>query len=126
MGASKRFNAISTIINADPVSDSFDYMNEPSGALYGTNVFSPDVMKNVLPKQVYRSLMDTIRDGKPLDMSTADAVASAMKDWALSKGASHYAHIFYPLTGRTAEKHDSFFEPDGYGKIVEFTGATLL
>ncbi|MBN8589022.1 MAG: glutamine synthetase III [Rhodothermia bacterium] len=126
MGASKRFNAISTIINADPVGDTFDYMNEPSGALYGTNVFSPDVMKNVLPKQIYRSLMDTIRDGKPLDMTTADAVASAMKDWALSKGATHYAHIFYPLTGRTAEKHDSFFEPDGYGKIVEFTGGTLL
>lgn len=126
MGATKRFTAISTIINAEPTSDTFDYMGAPSGELYGSNVFSVEVMKQVLPKAVYRALMDTIRDGKPLDLTVADAVANAMKDWALAKGATHYAHIFYPLTGRTAEKHDAFFEPDGSGKIVEFTGATLL
>lgn len=121
-----RFESIATIINSDRISTKYDYVNEPIGDLYANNVFTPDVMKNVLPKQVYRSLMDTVKDGKELDLTVADAVASTMKDWAMAKGATHYAHVFYPLTGRTAEKHDSFFEPDGHHKIVEFTGSTLL
>ena len=81
--------------------------------LFASNVFHDEVMKNSLPKEVYRSLRKTIDEGKPLDSSIAGAVANAMKDWAVSKGATHYTHWFQPLTNLTAEKHDSFIEPDG-------------
>ncbi len=95
--------------------------------IYGTNVFSRSVMKQRLPKPVFRSLTSTVEHGQQLDPSIADIVASAMKDWALEKGATHYAHVFYPLTGLTAEKHDSFFEPDGTGgTIAEFSGKALV
>ena len=95
--------------------------------IYGTNVFSRSVMKQRLPKPVFRSLTSTVEHGQQLDPSIADIVASAMKDWALEKGATHYAHVFYPLTGLTAEKHDSFFEPDGSGgTIAEFSGKALV
>ena len=72
-------------------------------------------MKQRLPKPVYQSVIRTIDEGTELDPSVADVVASAMKDWAIEKGATHYAHVFYPLTGLTAEKHDSFLSPDGQG-----------
>ena len=79
-----------------------------------------------LPKPIFKSLMATIEHSKPLDPTVADVVAAAMKDWAMEKGATHYAHVFYPLTGLTAEKHDSFFEPDVDGSaIAEFAGKTL-
>ena len=68
-------------------------------------------MKVRLPKPVYKSLVQTIETGSKLDPSIADSVAAAMKDWAIQKGATHYAHVFYPLTGLTAEKHDSFLSP---------------
>src|SRR4051812_38351524 len=77
---------------------------EVPGEIYGTNVFSKTVMQQRLPKSVYRSVIATIERGAKLDPLVADAVASAMKDWALEKGATHYAHVFYPLTGLTAEK----------------------
>jgi glutamine synthetase len=84
-------------------------------------------MKARLPKDVFRSLKRTIESGETLDPAVADVVASAMKDWALSKGASHYAHVFYPLTGLTAEKHDAFIAPDGEGgAITEFGGKALI
>ena len=84
-------------------------------------------MQKRLPKSVYKSVMATIEHGAMLDPAVADAVASAMKDWALEKGATHYAHVFYPLTGLTAEKHDSFFEPVGDGtSLAEFAGKTLV
>ena len=84
-------------------------------------------MQKRLPKAVFKSVMATIEHGAPLDPVVADAVASAMKDWALEKGATHYAHVFYPLTGLTAEKHDSFLEPDGDGSaLAEFAGKTLV
>src|SRR6202045_4500541 len=95
--------------------------------LYGTNVFSPAVMKNCLPKTIFKSIMQTIESGAKLDPTVADVVASAMKDWAIEKGATHYAHVFYPLTGVSAEKHDSFLSPDGLGSaITEFSGKTLI
>ncbi|MSW95019.1 MAG: glutamine synthetase type III, partial [Actinobacteria bacterium] len=79
------------------------------------------------PKNVYKSVSDTIENGTKLDPTVADAVAAAMRDWALEKGATHYAHVFYPLTGFTAEKHDSFFEPVGDGTtLAEFAGKTLI
>ena len=83
-------------------------------------------MQKRLPKSVYKSVMATIEHSAPLDPLVADAVASAMKDWAMEKGATHYAHVFYPLTGLTAEKHDSFLEPAGDGSaLAEFAGKTL-
>ena len=91
---------------------------EPLGELFGKNVFGPSPMKRRLPKNVYKSVLATIEKGAPLDPSIADSVASAMRDWALENGASHYAHVFYPLTGLTAEKHDSFLEPDGERQLA--------
>ena len=83
-------------------------------------------MKAQLPKEIFKSLKKTIDSGTPLDPKVADVVAAAMKAWALGKGATHYAHVFYPLTGLTAEKHDSFLSPDGEGgAITEFAGKTL-
>ncbi|MBW4042439.1 MAG: glutamine synthetase type III [Acidobacteria bacterium] len=100
---------------------------EVPGEIYGANVFSKTVMQQRLPKSVYRSVIATIERGARLDPLVADAVASAMKDWAIEKGATHYAHVFYPLTGLTAEKHDSFFEPVGDGAtLAEFAGKTLV
>lgn len=85
------------------------------------------MMKERLPKEVFRSLKKTIETGSKMDASVASVVASAIKDWAIEKGATHYAHVFYPLTGLTAEKHDSFLVPDGQGgAIVEFSGGALI
>jgi glutamine synthetase len=103
-----------------------DYKESPAVSLFGSNVFHLSAMKAHLPKEVFRSLKRTIESGHVLDPKIADVVASAMKDWALQKGATHYAHVFYPLTGLTAEKHDSFLSPDGEGgAITEFSGKTL-
>ncbi|MDF2442833.1 MAG: glutamine synthetase [Subtercola sp.] len=100
--------------------------SEAPGEIFGENVFNQVVMQKRLPKSVYKSVTATIEHGAMLDPLVADAVASAMKDWALEKGATHYAHVFYPLTGLTAEKHDSFFEPIGDGTaLAEFAGKTL-
>ena len=94
--------------------------------LFGSNVFNDEVMKNSLPKEVYKSLRKTVDEGVPLDTSIASAVAAAMKDWAVSKGATHYTHWFQPLTNLTAEKHDSFIEPDGDKVIMQLTGKSLI
>jgi glutamine synthetase len=101
--------------------------SEPLGDLFGKNVFGPTEMKARLPKSVFRSVNATIEQGVALDPTVADAVASAMRDWAIENGASHYAHVFYPLTGLTAEKHDSFLEPSSDStSMAEFSGKTLL
>lgn len=93
---------------------------------FGSNVFNDEAMKNLLPKEVYKSLKKTIDEGEPLDTSIASAVANAMKDWAVSKGATHYTHWFQPLTNLTAEKHDSFIEPSGDKAIMQLTGKSLI
>ena len=94
---------------------------------FGTMVFSEDVMKKWLPKDVYKKLAATIEGGEPLDLDVANAVAHAMKEWAISKGATHYAHWFQPLSGITSEKHDSFLEPNHDGTaITKFTGKALI
>jgi glutamine synthetase len=99
----------------------------PNDVAFASNVFGLSVMKTHLPKEVFKSLKRTIESGHLLDPKVADVVASAMKDWALSKGATHYAHVFHPLTGITAEKHDSFYNPDGEGGVIaEFSGKTLV
>ncbi|MCA9994285.1 MAG: glutamine synthetase III, partial [Anaerolineales bacterium] len=126
-GHQARLDAIKAVIDYKPISAPLNFAETPTGELFGANVFSTTVMKQRLPKSVYKSLMKTIDEGAPLDLSVADVVASAIKDWAIEKGATHYAHVFYPLTGRTAEKHDSFLSPsDNGGAIAEFSGAQLI
>ncbi len=121
-----RLHAITSVEAHVPPPISFDPGEEP-GAIFGANVFSLTVMQRRLPKSVYRSVVSTIERSTPLDPEVADAVASAMKDWALEKGATHYAHVFYPLTGLTAEKHDSFLDPVGDGTaLASFSGKTLV
>ena len=99
-------------------------MNLPK--MFGENVFNDQVQKETLPSEVYKLLRATIESGKPLDVSIAGTVASAMKKWAVSKGATHYTHWFQPLTGLTAEKHDSFIEPEGDKVIMRLTGKSLI
>ena len=100
-------------------------MNIPD--IFGENVFNDKVMRSSLPKEVYKSLRKTIDAGEPIDMSIADTVANAMKDWAVSKGATHYTHWFQPLTNLTAEKHDSFIEPSGGDVVImQLTGKSLI
>ncbi len=94
--------------------------------MFGENVFNDSVQKETLPNEVYKALRETIEAGKQLDVSIAGAVASAMKKWAVSKGATHYTHWFQPLTGLTAEKHDSFIEPEGDKVIMRLTGKSLI
>ncbi len=126
-GNESRLKAISAVVNYQPISAPLNFAETSAGDLFAVNVFNSKVMKQRLPKAVYKSLMETIQKGKKLDISTADAVAAAMKDWAIEKGATHYAHVFYPLTGLTAEKHDSFLSPNGDGSAVaEFSGEQLI
>ena len=125
-GNAVRREAIWNVEAYVPPAISFNVAEAP-GEIFGLNVFSKTVMQKRLPKSVYKSVIATIEHGAMLDPDVADAVASAMKDWALEKGATHYAHVFYPLTGLTAEKHDSFFEPVGDGSsLAEFAGKTLV
>ncbi|WP_066903062.1 glutamine synthetase III family protein [Millisia brevis] len=123
-GSSSRRQAVEAVTSyTAPTTDFIESLGE----LFGRNIFGPTEMKNRLPKQIYKSVIATIDEGAPLDPSIADAVASAMRDWALEMGASHYAHVFYPLTGLTAEKHDSFLEPEGdSASLAQFSGKTLI
>ena len=94
---------------------------------FGCMVFNDTVMKERLPKETYKAMQKTIKDGRRLDINIANVVANAMKDWAIEKGATHYTHWFQPLTGITAEKHDSFISPiDGGRVIMEFSGKELV
>ena len=95
--------------------------------IFGQRVFNDKVQQARLPKAVYKSLRDTMTRGVPLDISTADAVASALRDWAVENGASHFTHWFQPLTGITAEKHDAFYGPTADGRaLAEFSGKELV
>lgn len=125
-GNAVRLQAITSVEAYVPPAISF-VSGEAPGAIFGSNVFTKAEMRRRLPKSVYKSIVATIDKGSTLDPAIADAVASAMKDWALEKGASHYAHVFYPMTGLTAEKHDSFLEPVSDGEtLAEFAGKTLI
>ena len=100
-------------------------MNVPE--IFASNVFNRQVMQQRLPKEVYKTLLKTIDEGYPLDTSVANVVANAMKDWAVEKGATHFTHWFQPMTGITAEKHDSFISPTKDGKVImEFSGKELV
>jgi glutamine synthetase len=99
----------------------------PGNQVFASNVFSANLQRHRLPKHVYRALQRTLEHGEALDTSLADQVAQAMKDWAMERGATHYTHWFQPLTGSTAEKHDSFYAPAGDGTaIAEFSGKELI
>ncbi|MEN6373229.1 MAG: glutamine synthetase III, partial [Smithella sp.] len=99
----------------------------PVSEYYGEDTFNNKVMKEKLPKDIYNKILEIINEGKPLDIATADIVAHAMKEWALEKGATHFAHWFQPMTGITAEKHDAFVDPVGMGEVVErFSGKQLV
>ncbi|ACH40081.1 glutamine synthetase, type III [Citrifermentans bemidjiense Bem] len=94
--------------------------------MFGQNVFNQSVMRDRLPKSVFKNLKKTIDEGLPLDPSIADVVASAMKEWAVERGATHFTHWFQPMTGITAEKHDSFISPTDGGVLLEFSGKELV
>lgn len=95
--------------------------------IFGSQVFNDAVMKERLPKDIYKALKKTMAQGTHLELDVANVVANAMKDWAVEKGATHFTHWFQPMTGITAEKHDSFISPDGNGKIImEFSGKELV
>jgi glutamine synthetase len=124
-GTSVRKQAVADI--ASQAVAPFVSIEESPDALFASNVFSLSAMKAKLPKDVFKSLKKTIDKGEPLNPAVADVVASAMREWAMSKGATHYAHLFFPLTGHMAEKHDSFISPDGEGgAISEFQGKLLI
>ncbi|HEY2260926.1 MAG TPA: glutamine synthetase III [Solirubrobacteraceae bacterium] len=102
-------------------------LTSPDNQIFGANVFSPAIQRQRLPQDVYKRLSSTLAQGDALDTSLADAVALAMKEWALERGATHYTHVFQPLTGLTAEKHDSFYAPTGEGTaLAEFSGKELI
>jgi glutamine synthetase len=125
-GNAVRLQAINNVEAYVPPAISFDPAEAP-GEIFGSNVFTKAEMQLRLPKSVYKSVLATIDKGAKLDPAIADAVAAVMKDWALEKGATHYAHVFYPLTGLTAEKHDSFLEPVSDGAtLAEFAGKVLI
>ncbi|MBO5300376.1 MAG: glutamine synthetase III, partial [Clostridia bacterium] len=95
--------------------------------IFGSLVFNDSVMKERLPHDTYKALKKTIEVGKSLDLTVANIVANAMKDWAVSKGATHFTHWFQPMTGVTAEKHDSFISPIGDSSVImEFSGKELI
>ena len=123
-GNESRVQAIYEITNREPIE-----AREPEKLedIWASNVFSLSKMQASLPKDVFKSLKKTIQSGEKLDASVADAVAGAMRDWAMSKGALYFSHVFYPLTGLTAEKHDAFISPQGDGgAISEFSGKLLI
>ncbi|MFQ7501156.1 MAG: glutamine synthetase III, partial [Blautia coccoides] len=102
-------------------------MSRDIPTLYGSLVFSDKVMRNKLPKDVYKALHKTIQNGTHLELDVANSVAVAMKEWAVENGATHFTHWFQPMTGYTAEKHDSFISPNGNGEVImEFSGKELV
>jgi glutamine synthetase len=104
-----------------------DFTKTPVEELYGTNCFSNAVMREKLPKNIYKEVAAVQNGEKALTLEVAEVVAAAMRDWAIAKGASHYTHWFHPLTGLTAEKHDSFVSPTGDGRVImEFSGKELI
>ncbi|OKH20041.1 glutamine synthetase III [[Limnothrix rosea] IAM M-220] len=123
-GNEARVQAVQQIISRTPIGCSAPSSLEE---IWATNVFDLSKMQACLPKSVFKSIKKTITTGEKLDPSIAETVATAMRDWAISKGALYYAHVFYPMTNLTAEKHDGFISPQGEGKVIsEFSGKLLV
>jgi glutamine synthetase len=122
-----RFNAIDTILNRSEMD--LNLLEHPEGTIssfFGSNVFNEKSMREYLPEEAYLSVKAAIQAGNKLSREVANVVATAMKKWAMDKGASHFAHWFQPLTGRTAEKHDSFFTLSRDGRAIEEFGGSEL
>jgi glutamine synthetase len=127
MGSAGTGGAISAIRDWSVTAKEREQPTTRAADTYGSMVFNDGMQEKRLPKAAYQALRRTITNGEPLDASVAGAVASALKDWAVEHGATHYTHWFQPLTGITAEKHDSFLAPDGNGKaFAEFSGKELV
>ncbi|WP_435255371.1 glutamine synthetase III [Tenacibaculum sp. A30] len=118
-----RFNALQEVLHRKPI---VVEEKERRSELFGKNVFNEQAMRQHMTKEAYQSVMDAIEFGTKIDRATADQIAVSMKDWALSKGATHYTHWFQPLTGSTAEKHDAFFETIDGGAMEKFDGGQLV
>ncbi|MEO8934147.1 MAG: glutamine synthetase III [Xanthomarina sp.] len=119
-----RFYAIKQALNKKPIKIE---ENERRSAIFGRNVFNEDKMRQYLTKEAFVSVMDAVLNGTKIDRVVADHISTGMKEWAISKGVTHYTHWFQPLTGATAEKHDAFFEPIGNGRAIEkFGGGQLV
>lgn len=121
--ANQRMQAYYDVLHRTPKPITFD---GKVSTIFGENVFHLEVMREYLPSEAYKSMLQVVQDGTRLDRRIADQVASAMKDWAITKGATHYTHWFQPLTGATAEKHDAFFKPVGPGSAIERFDGDLL
>ncbi|WP_027383012.1 glutamine synthetase III family protein [Epilithonimonas caeni] len=122
-----RFKALAELPFRNYRKDNFIEVPSKLSELFCQNVFSEETMREYLTKEAFQSILDAIKKGTKIQRHIADQVAVAMKDWALSKGVTHYTHWFQPLTGATAEKHDSFFTPIGGGRAIErFSGALLI
>jgi glutamine synthetase len=127
MTTTTRHDAIGALSNWKEENGSLNHLADNVEKTFAADVFTERVMQQRLPKDIYKRLLRTVRLGDPLDAAVADVVAAAMKDWAVENGATHYTHWFQPLTGQTAEKHDTFIVPDGHGgAISEFTGSALV
>ena len=127
MGSNVRQEAIKTIATTTHKLNRIDFRTTHIKDLFGINVFGEEEQKQRLPKSMFKSLQKTVKLGTTLDPNVADAVASAMKDWAIEHGCTHYTHLFQPLTGLTAEKHDSFLNPTANGRaLAEFSGKELV
>src|SRR6266567_6300903 len=127
MGANGRQEAIKQIACAKHQLNRVDFKKTHVKELFGVNVFNEEVQRQRLPKPIFKALQKTIKQGATLDPAIADSVATAMKDWAMEKGATHFTHQFQPMTGLTAEKHDSFLTPISDGNaIAEFSGKELV
>lgn len=125
---SGRSHLTKSVQNREPVHSTVDYTRTSVSEVFGNNVFNRSVMRTLLPKNVYKALMRCLDHGEQLDPSMADIVANAMKDWAISRGATHFTHWFHPMTGLTAEKHDAFLVSSGEdgSANVEFSGKLLI
>ena len=122
-----RYAAIQAIATTRHRLNHVDFRKVHAKDLFGENVFNEEEQRQRLPKPIFKALQKTIKQGAPLDPLIADAVATAMKDWAIEKGATHFTHLFQPMTGLTAEKHDSFLAPTDSGSaLTEFSGRELI
>ena len=126
-GGNNRQRAIQTLQDRQQVKSQADYTKNSMSEVFGANVFNRATMRMLLPKTVFKAVVRCLDLGETLDPALADVVANAMKDWAVSRGATHYTHWFMPMTGLTAEKHDSFLVSTGDdGAIIEFSGKNLI
>lgn len=123
-GNASRLSAINAINNG---SKKETQMPDSLSSIWASDVFNLATMEEALSKNAFKAMKKTVQTGSPLDPATADVVAAAMKDWAMSKGAKFFSHIFYPMTNATAEKHDGFIVTNADGNaITEFTGSLLI